>query len=52
MARISSLSQMTESAGKDYLAEGYGRVIDNVEKSTISNLIKNTDLSGTPGTGN
>lgn len=51
MARIESLSQLNESAGKDYLAEGYGKVIDNVEKTTISTILKNTDLSGTPGTG-
>lgn len=51
MARIASLSQLNESAGKDYLAESYGKVIDNVAKSTISSIIKNTDLSGDPTTG-
>lgn len=51
MARITSLSQMTESGGKDYLAESYGKVIDNVQKATISSLFKNTDLSGDPSTG-
>jgi len=51
MARIASLSQLNESAGKDYLAESYGKVIENIEKSTISSVIKNTDLSGTPNSG-
>ena len=51
MARIVSLSQLNESAGKDYLAESYGKVIENIEKSTISSVIKNTDLSGTPSSG-
>lgn len=51
MARIVSLSQLNESAGKDYLAESYGKVIENIEKSTISSAIKNTDLSGTPSSG-
>lgn len=51
MARIASLSQLNESAGYDYLAESYGKVIDNVSKSTISSILKNTDLSGDPTTG-
>lgn len=51
MARIASLSQLNESAGLDYLAESYGKVIDNVSKSTISSILKNTDLSGDPATG-
>lgn len=51
MARIESLSQLNESAGKDYLAESYGKVIENVQKSTISSILKNTDLSGDPTTG-
>lgn len=51
MARIASLSQLNESAGLDYLAESYGKVLDNVQKSTISSMIKNTDLSGDPTTG-
>lgn len=51
MARIESLSQLNESAGKDYLAESYGKVIENVQKTTISSILKNTDLSGDPTTG-
>lgn len=51
MARIESLSQLNESAGKDYLAESYGKVIENVQKSTISSILKNTDLSGEPTSG-
>lgn len=48
MARIESLSMLLEVTGKDYLAEQYGKVIENIEKSTISGLLKNTDLSGNP----
>ena len=51
MARIASLSQLTESAGLDYLKEEYGKVIDNVSKSTIFSILKNTDLSGDPTAG-
>ena len=40
MARIASLSQLNESASYDYLAETYGKVIENVEKSTISSILK------------
>ena len=51
MARLESLSMLLESGGKDYLAEEYGKVIANIEKSTISGALKNTDLSGTPSSG-
>jgi len=51
MARIQSLAILLESAGKDYLAELYGQVIENVEKGTISGILKNTDLSGNPVSG-
>ena len=51
MARIASLSQLNESASYDYLSETYGKVIENVEKSTISSILKNTDLSGDPTSG-
>lgn len=51
MARITSLSQLNESAGYDYLAESYGKVIENVQKGTISSMLKNMDLSGDPTTG-
>lgn len=53
MARIDSLSiaLQTEPSAKDKLAESYGKVINNVEKSTISSLLKNTDLSGDPASG-
>lgn len=52
MARIDSLS-ILDSAGsaKDKLAEKYGPVIENVQKSTISGTLKNMDLSGDPTTG-
>lgn len=51
MARIESLSMLLESGGKDFLAEEYGKVIENLEKSTISGALKNKDLSGTPTSG-
>ena len=51
MARIQSLGMLLEQGGKDYLAEEYGKVIENIEKTTISGALKNTDLSGTPASG-
>ncbi len=53
MARIDSLSIVLQSASsaKDKLAEEYGKVIENLQKSTISEIIKNTDLSGDPTSG-
>lgn len=51
MARISSLNMLLDSTGKDYLAEEYGKVIENVAKNTISGALKNQDLSGTPTSG-
>lgn len=48
MARIESLSQLLTTGGKDFLAEVYGGVIDNVQKATISNRLKATELSGSP----
>lgn len=51
MARIQSLAILLEQTGRDYLAELYGQVIENVEKGTISGLLKNTDLSGNPVSG-
>lgn len=51
MARIESLGMLLESSGKDFLAEEYGKVIENISKSTISGALKNTDLSGTPTAG-
>ena len=51
MARIESLNMLLNTEGKDYLAEEYGKVIENIEKTTISGALKNTDLSGTPTSG-
>ena len=51
MARIESLNMLLDTEGKDFLKEEYGKVIDNIEKSTISAALKNTDLSGTPKSG-
>ena len=51
MARIASLNILTTSEGHDFLAEAYGKVINNVMKNTISSQLKNTDLSGDPSAG-
>lgn len=51
MARIESLNILLEKEGKDYLAELYGKVIENVNKQLISVNMKNTDLSGDPTAG-
>lgn len=51
MARITSLNILLESQGKDYLAELYGKVIENVQKTAISSTMKNQDLSGDPEAG-
>ena len=51
MARINSLNILLSTEGKDYLAEKYGAVIENVMKRCISQQLKNNQLSGTPGAG-
>lgn len=53
MARIDSLSIVlqTDATAKDKLAEEYGKVIENLQKSTISEILKNKDLSGDPTSG-
>lgn len=51
MARIESLNMLNTEGAKSYLAEAYGKVIENVQKNTISAQIKNKDLSGDPTTG-
>lgn len=52
MARIESLAVLTQDgAGKDYLAELYGKVIEGVMKTLASVGMKNMDLSGDPASG-
>lgn len=51
MARIKALNILDTFEGQDYLAETYGKVIENVQKSLISDKMKNKDLSGVPGAG-
>jgi len=51
MARITSLNILLENEGRDYLAELYGRVIENVQKNLVSAGMKNQDLSGDPASG-
>ena len=49
--RIPTLSMLAEPDGSAYLQELYGRVIENVQKGTISSILKNTNLSGDPTAG-
>jgi hypothetical protein len=49
--RITALNILLDPTGKAYLAELYGKVIENVQKSTISGALKNKSLSGDPTTG-
>lgn len=51
MARIEALSVLTQDAGKEYLSELYGKVIENVQKNLVSFGMKNVDLSGDPTSG-
>ena len=52
MARIDSLSILDEGgSAKDKLAEKYGPVLENLQKTTISGILKNTELSGDPSAG-
>lgn len=51
MARTDSINILLTTSGNDKLAEAYGKVIANVQKRCISQMLKNTDLSGTPGAG-
>ena len=51
MARMTSLNILLESQGKDYLAELYGKVIENINKGLVSANMKNRDLSGDPTAG-
>ena len=51
MARIEALSILQDTSGKEYLAELYGKVIENVQKNLVSSGMKNTDLSGDPTSG-
>lgn len=51
MPRITALNILTQDEGKEYLSELYDRVIENVQKGTISGGLKNTDLSGDPTSG-
>ena len=51
MARQDSLSIFDTAETKAKLSESYGKVIENIEKSTISSLLKNTELSGDPDSG-
>lgn len=51
MPRITSLNMLLEGEGKDYLAELYGKVIENVQKALVSTNMKNTELSGDPSSG-
>ena len=49
--RQDALSIELQSSGKDKLAEEYGKVIENINATTLSARLKNTDLSGDPTSG-
>lgn len=50
--RIDTLSiELQSSATKDKLKEEYGKVIANINATTLSARLKNTDLSGDPTSG-
>lgn len=51
MARTDSINILLTDEGNDKLAEAYGKVVANVQKRCVSQALKNTDLSGTPGAG-
>jgi len=51
MARTDALSLLTEAGATAKLAELYRGVIDNVQASTISSILKNNSYSGTPEAG-
>ena len=49
--RITALDMLTTAGGSAYLAELYGKVIENVQKNLVSAGMKNMDLSGDPVSG-
>lgn len=51
MARTDALSVLTEAGATAKLAELYRGVIDNVQASTISSILKSNSYSGTPEAG-
>lgn len=51
MARQDAISLLTEAGATAKLAELYRGVIDNVQASTISSILKNNSYSGTPEAG-
>lgn len=51
MARITALSALLDPSGSMLLAERYEYVVENVQKRTLANLLKNVDLSGDPESG-
>lgn len=50
-SRVGALSIELQTTGKDKLAEEYGKVIENINATTLSSRLKNTDLSGDPTSG-
>lgn len=49
--KIESLNILLDPTGKDYLAELSGKVIENIQKETLSYKYKNQNLSGDPVSG-
>ena len=52
MARIGALSiKLQDGESAEYLAEQYGKVIENLQHVTLASQLKNKDLSGDPTSG-
>lgn len=51
MSRLAGLDELKSVGGLQLLKETYAGMLENVQKGTLSNLIKNTDLSGDPKAG-
>jgi len=52
MARIGALSiKLQNGTSAEYLAEQYGKVIENLQHVTLASQLKNKDLSGDPTSG-
>lgn len=51
MARVASLNMLLETTGTDYLAELYGRVLENLSAQSVSMAIKNILFTGDPEAG-
>jgi len=51
MAILTALSELKSVGGAQLLKQTYAGMLENVQRGTLSSLIKNTDLSGDPSAG-